>query len=993
MIKLHYIGVFVFTYINQKQTEVFKMKTSKRITSLIVALVFALTSMLSFSVFADDLAFSDVTETHTYFSAISELVGRGVINGYEDGTFKPDATITRAEFAKLLAVATAPAGTKFEATTTQFPDVADANSSSAWAIPYIAYAVGTKAINGYEDGTFRPTAPVSYGEVIKMIVCTMGYGDVVNKNLDPWYKGYVDVANSIGLTKNAYLNGAQPAPRGVVAQLIYNIDFCSKLNNVGFNENKDPIFVQGGSTGGGDWDNSESETGKLLGVGEYSLTGKRLANTEVLIGDTVYEIGNFDFDTLKGMVGYSVSFKFSTMGRKTLTSINKVSGMNSSFTIDDWQIEDVSAETIKYFKNEDDKETDKISKVTLSDNLYVVYNEVPVHPDFIDADFIEDYLNVENGNITLISNDGSSSSAEIAVVESYVSYYVSSVVKNNGTVSIYDKYSSITGLAKLDFDEHDVASVRRITSKGGSYSETTIDAISQKSVVSIAQPYGSVEGTNVIISTATVTGNVKEMSSDYEYVKIGTESYSASPYYRTILAGGADVAFSTGDSGKFYLDYQGRIVAFEKKVDDVPYGLLIRYKHGSGMDASYSVEIYTSSGTILQAPIKESVRFNGESVSAQTAINRLLGTRSPSAKWDLVNEDDEPVNLDNYLIQPIRYKTSVSGGKTYVSEIEAMDSSNDYQDGLIVPAYPSIGNFESGTPGENLTYSKSGYYFKQDSSNVFAMGTKTILFVVPNDITKTDSYRKGTYTYSFTDGKQYAVEAYNVDKGNAEIVIYYPTTSNTGATIGASTYTYLINSATPAKGPDGSDAIKVTFYRAGNAEPDADPKYIKGDYKASDFDYDPEDLKSGDVVKMTVSGQYITNIKPVYIDGELLPDTGTGENYEIDGHYVKHDYSGTKDYYQAMLGVVYQIEGTSFRVIPTFAYGDDFDAFGSSMGLTLSDSVAYYKYNTKNSFEPSSDGEIMTYAELEESEAPVEESTKVLAIGREKKIVAVLIVE
>lgn len=964
------------------------MKTSKRITSLIVALVFTLTSILSFSVFADELTFSDVAETHTYFSAISELVGRGVINGYEDGTFKPEATITRAEFAKLLAVATAPAGTKFEATTTQFPDVADANSSSAWAIPYIAYAVGTKAINGYEDGTFRPTAPVSYGEVIKMIVCTMGYGDVANKNLDPWYKGYVDIANSIGLTKNAYLNGAQPAPRGVVAQLIYNIDFCSKLNNVGFNENKDPIFVQGGSTGGGDWDNSESETGKLLGVGEYSLTGKRLANTEVLIGDTVYEIGKFDVDTLKDMVGYSVSFKFSTMGRKTLTSINKVSGMNSSFTIDDWQIESVSAQAVKYFKNEDDKETDKVSKVTLSENLYVVYNGFPVNPDNIDEDFIEDYLNVENGNITFISNDGSVSSAEMVIVESYVSYFVSSVSKLNGIVSIYDKYSTITGLSKLDFDEHDIASVKRITSKGGSYSDTTIDAISQKAVVSIAQPFGNAEGTNVVISTATVTGSIKEMSYDYEYVKIGNDTFKASPYFKVILQGGADVSFATGDAGKFYLDYQGRIVSFEKTESENPYGLLIRYKHGSGMDATYSVEIYTSAGKLLQAPLKENVRFNGGSISAQTAITRLMNTRSPSANWNLLNDDDEPVNLDNYLIQPIRYKTTVSGGTTYVSEIEAMDASSDYADGLIVPSYPDVENFIDGEAGAKLKYSKSGYSFKQDGSNKFAMGSKTVLFVVPNDITKTESYRKGTYTYSFTDGSQYAVEAYNIDKGNAEVVIYYPTTSNTGATIGASTYTYLINNVTPAT-YEGSDALKVSYYRADGVE---DIMYIEGDYKASEYDYNPSDLKSGDIVKMTSSGKYITNIKPVYVDGELLPDTGASGRYEIDGHYIKMDYSGSKDYYQVMLGVVYQREGANLRVVPAFM--EDNDDFNPDAweGLILSDSVQYYKYNTKeNKYVLSSEGEIMAYADMDES--AVADSTKVLAIGREKKIVAILIVE
>ena len=971
------------------------MKTSKRITSLVMALMFAITSLFSFSVFADDLNFSDVPQTHSYFSAISELVGRGVINGYEDGTFKPEATITRAEFAKLLAVATAPSGTKFEATTTQFPDVADANSSSAWAIPYIAYAVGTKAINGYEDGTFRPTATVSFGEVIKMIVCTMGYGDVVDKTLDPWYMGYVNIANSIGLTKGAYLNGAQPAPRGVVAQLIYNIDFCSKLNNVGFNENKDSIYESNGSGGGNDWDNSESKTGKLLGVFEYSLTGKHLTKTDVLIGDKVYDIGKYDVDTLKDMVGSSVSFKYSTMGAKTLTSITKVAGMNSSITIEDWQIEDISGDVVKYYKNEDDKEEDELSKLTLSDNLYVVYNDVPVHPDFINEDFIEEYLNVENGNITFLSNDGSSNSAEVAFVESYVSYYVSSVAKNDGIVSIYDKYSTITGLPKLDFDEHDLASVKRITSKGGTYSDTTIDAISQKSVVSIAQPYDDVEGTRVIISTATVNGSVKEMSSDYEYVKIGSENYSVSPYYRTILAGGADVAFSTGDSGKFYLDYNGRIVAFEKTESENPYGLMVRYKHGSGMDAAYSVEIYTSGGKFIQAPLKDSVRFNGETVSAQTAITRLELTRAPSANWNLMN-GEEAVNLDSYLIQPVRYKTTVSNGTTYVSEIEAMNYS-DYTDSSIVPSYPSIDKFEDGEAGEKLNYSKSGYSFKKDGSNMFAMNSKTVVFVVPNDMTKSDAYRKGTNTYYFSETATHQVEAYNVEKGNAEVVIYYPTTSKTGATISASTYTYFINSVTPATFED-APTLKVTYYRAGSTEEET--KYIEDDYKADDYEYDPADLKAGDIVKMTMSGNYITNIQAVYVDGELKPDTGDGavvdgeKQYEIEGHYIKKDNSGTTDYYQVILGVVFDLDPDekTLKVIPAFMEDNDTFDSGVHESFTLSDSVQYYKYSTRdNKYVITSAGEVMSYVNMDES--ALEDTTKVLAIGREKKIVAILIVE
>jgi len=67
----------------------------KKIVSLLLVLL-----MLSGTVFA--AGFTDLDETHWAYPHVSELVEKGVINGYEDGTFRPDANVTRAELAKLL---------------------------------------------------------------------------------------------------------------------------------------------------------------------------------------------------------------------------------------------------------------------------------------------------------------------------------------------------------------------------------------------------------------------------------------------------------------------------------------------------------------------------------------------------------------------------------------------------------------------------------------------------------------------------------------------------------------------------------------------------------------------------------------------------------------------------------------------------------------------------------------------------------------------------
>ena len=71
----------------------------KKILSIILVLVLALST---FSLtFADDIQFTDVKEGSWYYSDVTSLVKVGGINGYPDGTFKPNGTITAAEFIKI----------------------------------------------------------------------------------------------------------------------------------------------------------------------------------------------------------------------------------------------------------------------------------------------------------------------------------------------------------------------------------------------------------------------------------------------------------------------------------------------------------------------------------------------------------------------------------------------------------------------------------------------------------------------------------------------------------------------------------------------------------------------------------------------------------------------------------------------------------------------------------------------------------------------------
>lgn len=109
----------------------------------------------------DAKAFTDVPANQWYAKAVMTLAGKGVISGYPDGTFKPDASITRAEFVTMaMNFANAEKGTACS-----FPDV----PQNMWYYGAIAGATQNGWISGYPDGTFGPDRYITRAEVTSVI--------------------------------------------------------------------------------------------------------------------------------------------------------------------------------------------------------------------------------------------------------------------------------------------------------------------------------------------------------------------------------------------------------------------------------------------------------------------------------------------------------------------------------------------------------------------------------------------------------------------------------------------------------------------------------------------------------------------------------------------------------------------------------------------------------------------------------------------------------
>ncbi|WP_248924750.1 S-layer homology domain-containing protein [Paenibacillus hamazuiensis] len=113
--------------------------------------------------------FSDIAG-HKAGAEISAAAALGFIGGYPDGTFRPDANVTRAEFATMLIKALKP---KVTVSGTEMT-FADLDQIGVWAISYVAEAVKLEIINGYEDFTFRPNANITHAEMIAMVIRASG---------------------------------------------------------------------------------------------------------------------------------------------------------------------------------------------------------------------------------------------------------------------------------------------------------------------------------------------------------------------------------------------------------------------------------------------------------------------------------------------------------------------------------------------------------------------------------------------------------------------------------------------------------------------------------------------------------------------------------------------------------------------------------------------------------------------------------------------------
>ena len=330
----------------------------KKVLALVLAFACAFT-MFAGAAFTDS---ADIKATE----AVDTLTALGVIDGFEDGSFQPNGTVTRAQMAKMIYVARTGStnADSYKSATTSFTDI-----GSHWAAGYIKYCQANNIIAGKSATKFVPDATVTGVEAAKMLLVTMGYQPAkCGLTGVGWDQKTIGLASENKLLDDVNVDLYSALPRQYAAQIIYNTLNADRV-------------VWSTDANGFDWytdrgGNRETVGEKYLDLTTYeatlTATGKWGTSKDHMIIDTIKKINNNSLSTPAGPKTLDFSEDLSNMMYqrvKVMTGKNdKVLGV---YTLDDSVVTantaDVGTDGAK-IKIDDTKYSLQNDKVTVYEN-------------------------------------------------------------------------------------------------------------------------------------------------------------------------------------------------------------------------------------------------------------------------------------------------------------------------------------------------------------------------------------------------------------------------------------------------------------------------------------------------------------------------------------------------------------------------------------------------------------------------------------------------
>ncbi|MCH5186124.1 MAG: S-layer homology domain-containing protein [Oscillospiraceae bacterium] len=911
------------------------MRILKKLALFVVTLS-ALLSMLSFSANAE--ALTDVDENEQYYDAINTLNVIGLIKGYEDNTFRPWSTITRAEFTTITVRALNIEDIQVTGADSAFTDI-----SEHYAKYNIKTAHDLGIINGFEDGTFRPDETVTYEQMLKMVVCTLGYG--YNAEQAGGYPdGYIYIANQLGLCKGITGGYSDPSPRGAIAQLMYNALNVrmqqavpggytitdDTLMNSRLNIKKIKIYVTG-------VEDEYIESGaENLQKGEMSVTDMSDNTSFIMDFTKVMQ----DSSEMKKYIGQILTVYYRNDDKNTITNyipsliaIDEVSHKNDVLEIPAKNITDYKNDTLYY---DDDKSGRNKSVKIKPNDISLIYNGKSVAKDsLIFGERIEDriyaWLNPDsdefiNGEIKIIDSEADNS-ADVVFITGYDVIVAASAVSSSD-YKLSDKLVSGNNLILDPFSDEYTLNVTR----NGKKAEIT--SIRSNDVVLIAE---SLDGElyTVDITSSPVTGSINEISDDE--ITIENKLYYMTEKCLDNIDNKKDI--KVGAEGTFYIDkYNNIMYCSITKGSSSVYAYLLNITENDEI-GNYRASVYAptiSSKEVSRIELKDKINFNGSVISADNVVDKLEDTASFSRE-DIENSDKIYTGKNkqpsaNAVAQIVKIgitKNQISS----ITTIESGDYSENTDDDLIVK-YRKLDKYK---------YSSSNNF-----DDKFYINSSTKILYVPGERSSKSDYAQYSASSIFKSGESYWVEPYDVnDKKVASLVIMYG--NSTLAEITKDTPVSVITKSPILAQVNDDNVYKLTMYMSTSTLVT----------KNSDDDKEFADLEAGDVIQFGYDNNgratnrhdviRVKDVLDVIENDETLSWTDDKFNhYYTENGDIIYDSSTDKPYSRVFMANVSQVihddDDIYIHITQDGFDGDVLDT-DNSMRYEVSEKTPVVKYN------------------------------------------------
>ena len=651
------------------------MRKAKKLIALMV--VFAMV----FSTILPSLSFAQATDVEgtKYEESVEKLMALDIIKGYEDGTFKPEDTISRAEFATIVTylIGLQDAAELSKNVDSKFPDV----KTNEWYTGFINIASNEGIIKGYPDGTFRPDADVTYAEAITMLVQALGMGAVTDAN-GTWPSNYLAKASQIGITEDVDgVDGNAKAIRGDVAIMSFNTLTKDKWGAKGYNDNGEITYGSLGKTLLADKypDYVYEKEGKLEAIVFDNAVITGVANIDRELENNQVEIEIEGIAAALKITSTTASttkaYKSDESGNKIVTTVAE--GINTSNLLGREvevmfgknnvivYIQELDTNTVKGTIDSIDaagyklEVNDKDYSVSKEARLYI--NDVEITSEITATEAITtdsttklaylEELNTDlsepNMNVTLIQNSkGKATSINVSLAGTFTiettddtdsdykfDQFIVEAIRNDSTVVGLD------GTRHFKVDDVDEKDNKIIMTKNGK--EATGEDIEIGDLVNYSKlPDGNIRSVNV--TTETVSGTLESIAKDYtltvdgqKYKPAMNSMLSTSGELEDAKAMTSDIATLLKDEITMYLDPNGNyllVMGESEETLEGQYGIIARTPIASDVQYDDESNPYMKLHIIDENGVKQVYTLRGEAedefqqVKAAEIIDVELGS-------------------------------------------------------------------------------------------------------------------------------------------------------------------------------------------------------------------------------------------------------------------------------------------------------------------------------------------------------------------------------